>query len=942
MNPNSYNSNNNKCKSRLVIVESPAKCKKIEEYLSEEGEEYTCLASYGHLRELKDLSQIDVQSGYKPRFTECENALKKRQIAKLRGAIQSADEVILATDDDREGEGIAWHLCDMFGLNPLKTKRIVFHEITKSAILFAINNPRTIDMNKVYAQQTRQILDLLVGFKITPTLWKGLCSNKDNPLSAGRCQTPALRLLFNNDLCIREHSTNASASVALETSSSASLETYKVIGYFTSMLLTFDLECKTSMTAPLVEDFLQKSITYTHIFLGCSPTKKTTVSPPIPLTTSQLQQTANSILHIGVKDIMKTAQTLYEGGYITYMRTDSTSFSQTFIEKANEFIVKKWSEKYLNIPTPNSDIHSLSESDTINPKSNIKSNKTKSNKTKSKSDAKESTVVAHEAIRPTDPFLTPEEFYKIHGTNASREYKLYRLIWEHSIASLMASAEMETMTASISAVNECMFKRTCENSTFLGWKIISKSDKLESEYSKEWIYLKSLKTSSPIPYKKMVASVIHEQGPLHYTEAKLVHMLEQMGIGRPSTFSLLVDKIQEREYVKLDTIPPKKINAIEYSLSVGEKTFEKKQIQREIGGEKNKLILQPIGRIVSDFLQTYFSHLLNFEYTKNMESNLDLIAKGLKSSLEVCSECNAEIERCLLAGFGQIHIKKMQYSFDKYHTLLIGRLGPTICFQSDPSSKNTKIYLSLKREYVDSFDMNLFDKIQRNELGLEEIMESLLDKTNIEDITKTKTKINKTKNTNEIFQNKIEDVRENVKENNNNMACHSDSFTKDIGEYNGMKILLKNGRFGLYVSLENIPQPILASLESDSLDTTKKAKNPKEKKEKKPKVKIVKEKIESIKTISLKSAGENRQMDSFTREEIIEYIEGRNPNTNVLREISKNISLRKGPKGNPYLYFKTPELDKPMFYKLKGFMEDPLTCQLSELQEWIKDKYKVY
>jgi len=311
--------------TKLVIVESPAKCKKIESYL---GTGYKCIASFGHIRDLANgLKGIDVQNNFKPTFRLLPG--KSKYIKPLRAAIKKANQVILATDDDREGEAIAWHICKTFNLPVSTTPRIIFHEITKSAIKKAVANPTVIDMNKVNAQQARQILDCLVGFTISPILWANI--SRKSGLSAGRCQTPALRLIYDNQREIN----NAPGRIAYDTT-----------GYFTDKNLEFKLNHHHKNEVEM-GDFLENSVEFKHIYTCSKPSAKKK-QPPLPFTTSALQQKASNILHFSPKRTMTTAQKLYEQGFITYMRTDSRTYSKEFIGKAKKFIVDKWSIKYVN------------------------------------------------------------------------------------------------------------------------------------------------------------------------------------------------------------------------------------------------------------------------------------------------------------------------------------------------------------------------------------------------------------------------------------------------------------------------------------------------------------------------------------------------------------------------------------------------------------------
>ena len=381
----------------LIIVESPAKCKKIEDYL---GYNYKCIASYGHLRTLESLKNIDYANNFKPEFTIIEN--KKQQINKLTKAIQSSSEVYIATDDDREGEAIGWHICELFNLPIETTKRIIFHEVTKSALENAVNNPTTINMNLVYAQQARQILDLIVGFTLSPLLWKHISRKSKQGLSAGRCQSPALKLIYDNQKEINENPGKI---------------TYTINGYFTSNNLMFTLN-KEFDDKEKVEGFLEESINHNHI-IKKDTIKKLSKKPPEPFITSTLQQSCNNEYHISPKETMKICQKLYEEGCITYMRTDSKVYSKEFIKKTKDFINKEYGDKYIS-----SNIDSLSEK-----QKETKKKETKKKKKEDDSKAQE----AHEAIRPTDvnvKSLTSEKF-------TPREKKVYLLIWKNTVKKML-------------------------------------------------------------------------------------------------------------------------------------------------------------------------------------------------------------------------------------------------------------------------------------------------------------------------------------------------------------------------------------------------------------------------------------------------------------------------------------------------------------------------
>ena len=511
----------------LIIVESPSKCKKIEEYL---GPGYKCVPSYGHLRELSSLKNINFENNFEPTYTIIDNAIKKKQIDFLKKEIKSADEVILATDDDREGEAIGWHICKLFNLDVNKTKRIVFNEITESALQKAIKNPTKINMNIVHAQQARQILDLLVGFQVSPMLWKYISKNSENSLSAGRCQTPALRLVYDNQKEINE---------------AKEKEKYNTTGFFTNMNIPFDLTPQGKFdTKDSVIEFLDGSAEFDHIYT-CSKPVIVFKKAPEPFTTSRLQQTASNELHFSPKETMKVCQSLYEGGYITYMRTDSKKYSKEFIASTKDYIIRTHNEKYIN-----ENINNLINTNDV------------------EKDKKDNNLAqeAHEAIRPTNISLKdlPDKL-------DSKEKRMYKLIWDNTLESCMSSASFYSITANILALNNLKFAYTSELINFPGWKIVSK--KYISELNpdnKEYQYLQSIKQNQIIPYKKIISKVTLTNIKSHYTEARLVQLLEEKGIGRPSTFAMLIDKIQERGYVKREDVKGKEISCADFELENGE------------------------------------------------------------------------------------------------------------------------------------------------------------------------------------------------------------------------------------------------------------------------------------------------------------------------------------------------------------------------------------
>jgi DNA topoisomerase-1 len=686
-------------KPTLVIVESPAKCKKIEEYL---GPGYKCVASYGHLRTIPSLKNIDIENNFKPTYTIIDEPIKKKQFEFLRKEIKNAGEVILSSDKDREGEMISFSLIELFNL-PLNTKRITFNEITKSAIMEAIQNPRTIDMNLVYAQQARQILDILVGFKVSPILWKLVTRNKDNALSAGRCQTPALKLIYDNQK---------------EFEQSEEKKVYNTIGYFTNSNLPFDLspQGKIEDESDMI-DFLDESVDFSHIYT-CSRPVKVFKQPPEPFTTSRIQQVASNELHYSPKETMRICQLLYEGGYITYMRTDSKLYSDEFVSSTADYINKTYNSQYFN-------------SNLLN---KLDKNTEKINKSNKKSKKDLLRQEAHEAIRPTHISLQqlPEEM-------DSKEKRMYKLIWQNTLESCMVPASYHSITASVTAPKNMKYNYTSEIIDFPGWKIVENKFNREN---KDYQFLQTIKKDSIMHFKKITSNVTIKGSKMHYTEAKLVQLLEEKGIGRPSTFSSIVDKIQERGYVKKEDIKGREIICKDFELENGE-IFEI-ETKRVFGNEKSKLVIQQLGIIVMEFLDKYFGSLFNYEYTSLMEQSLDKISNGDLVWFDVCSSCNKELDRLVDSVKNET---KFEVQIDENNTYMMGKYGPVIKFVEEKDGKEEITFKPIKK------DLDI-KKIQNGEYELDEMIQT-----------------NKTANQQYM-----------------------------LGQYEGKDLFLRKGKFGLYVA----------------------------------------------------------------------------------------------------------------------------------------------
>ncbi len=555
----------------LVIVESPAKAKTIEKFL---GKEFKVLSSYGHIRDLKKKdSGVDVNKNFEPAYEI--PADKKALVTALKTEAKKADTVWLASDEDREGEAISWHLYEVLKLKPENTKRIVFHEITKTAILKAIEQPRDIDLNLVNAQQARRVLDRIVGFELSPVLWRKVKPS----LSAGRVQSVAVRLIVEREREIQAFKTEASYRVVL------SLEVPDAEGRPTELKAELTRRIKTKEEA---KAFLEacRNARFTIDDIVTRPVKKT---PPPPFTTSTLQQEAARKLGYTVSQTMMLAQRMYESGLITYMRTDSVNLSQYAMHGAREAIGSMMGERYVNL---------------------------RRYQTKTKG-AQE----AHEAIRPT--YM---ENQNIEGT--AQEKRLYDLIWKRTIASQMADAELEKTTAVISLDgSDDQFTATGEVIKFDGFlHVYRESHDDDNESEDESRLLPPLHKGQQPRCTSLVATERFTQRPPRYTEASLVRKLEELGIGRPSTYAPTISTIQQREYVEKGNKEGEE--RIYNILTLKDGRISDTQRGEVVGAEKSKLFPTDIGAVVNDFLTEYFPGILDYNFTANVEKEFDEIAEG--------------------------------------------------------------------------------------------------------------------------------------------------------------------------------------------------------------------------------------------------------------------------------------------------------------------------
>ena len=555
--------------ANLVIVESPAKAKTIEKFL---GEGYTVKSSFGHIRDLakKNLG-IDINNGFQPEYEISDD--KKKVVSELKSLAKKADTVWLASDEDREGEAIAWHLQQALDLKESNTKRIVFHEITKDAILNAIKNPRTVDINLVMAQQARRVLDRLVGFELSPILWKKVAPK----LSAGRVQSVALRLIVD-----REREIMAFTSQPY----------YKVTGEFNPQSLSKTVKIKGALdsnfaTQQEAESFLERC-KEADFYIQKIEKKELSRTPAPPFTTSALQQEASRKLGFSVSQTMRIAQKLYESGLITYMRTDSTNLSDLAINSIKQVITEQYGADYSKI---------------------------RAYKTKSKG-AQE----AHEAIRPTYASnLT------IEGT--PQEKKLYALIWKRAVASQMADAILEKTNMTISANNLAeKFISQGEQVKFDGFLKLYLESKDDDDNEEENQLLPILTEGEALNTLEISATQKFTQKPPRYSEASLVKKLEDLGIGRPSTYAPTITTISQRGYIIKDNREGEERQYTKLTLKKG--AIKSETLTEKTGVEKNKLFPQDIGILVTDFLSNNFENILDYGFTAKVEETFDQVAAG--------------------------------------------------------------------------------------------------------------------------------------------------------------------------------------------------------------------------------------------------------------------------------------------------------------------------
>lgn len=612
----------------LVIVESPAKAKTIEKYL---GADYKVMSSYGHIRDLKKKDfGVDLKT-FEPQYEI--PADKRKVVTELRAQAKKSEAVWLASDEDREGEAISWHLAEVLGLDPKETRRIVFHEITKPAILSAIEHPRHIDLNLVDAQQARRVLDRLVGFKLSPVLWRKVRPS----LSAGRVQSVAVRLIVEREREIQQFKSESSYRVT------AVFEVPASNGSIT--LLKAELN-KRFATRDEAQAFLEKckEATFTIDAITTRPTKR---NPAPPFTTSTLQQEAARKLGFPVAVTMRVAQSLYESGLITYMRTDSMNLSDLCLNSCGPVISSLMGDEYHQRRTYHTHSKGAQE--------------------------------AHEAIRPTDMNRQTIE-------GDTREQRLYELIWKRTIACQMADAKLERTTVNI-AVSETdeMFQATGEVVRFDGFLRVYRESQGDDENANadESKLLPPMNEGEALQRREVVAQQRFSQQPARYTEASLVHKMEELGIGRPSTYAPTISTIQNREYVVKGDAEgtPRSYD----QLTLQSDTISETTQSENVGSNRGKLVPTDIGLVVNDFLMEYFPEIMDYNFTANVEKQFDEVAEGKENWTEMISnfyqDFEPQVERTLNEKT-EHRVGERELGVDpksgKPVSVKIGRFGPVV------------------------------------------------------------------------------------------------------------------------------------------------------------------------------------------------------------------------------------------------------------------------
>lgn len=604
--------------TKLVIVESPAKCQKIQGFL---GPGWKVIASMGHIRALEQsIDAIGLDRDFDPKYEFIKE--KAKAIKQLKEAAADATQVYLASDDDREGEAISYAICLLLKLNHKTTPRAVFHEITEKAVKNAVNSPRSLDMSRVNAQQSRAMLDMMIGFTMSPLLWRYVGPS----LSAGRCQTPALRLVVEREDLITNF--KVSSSWQLNANWVTSQGGLKDAFRFSARM---DDELEDEESALNYMEIVNETPDATIISKDIKPW---TEKAPEPLITSTLQQQASAMFSINPKNCMKIAQRLYEAGHITYMRTDKAVISEEATSEAKKWVTDTYGEDYVAAEKPKEEVKEEKKTKKKPKVAGVKETEAK------EGDGEVKAQEAHEAIRPTHMDLTalPE------GDWTAYDKKVYNLIWQRTIQSVMAPAKGETCKIKIRIENDEDFTWLSQwkCTTFEGWKRAGKvahidEDSDTSEDSKEdaWDKASKMKVGDKVKWTDMKAEPKETKAQGRYTEATLVRELEKFGIGRPSTFASLIATIQDKNYVETKDIPAREVKVKEYNMKPQQWPAEEKELKKKVGAEKNKLVPTDLGRSVLIFMLKHFNDLFDYGFTAQMEKRLDQVAEGLEQWKQV-------------------------------------------------------------------------------------------------------------------------------------------------------------------------------------------------------------------------------------------------------------------------------------------------------------------
>lgn len=726
--------------NNLVIVESPAKAKTIKKFL---GDDFVVKSSYGHIRDLskKNLG-IDVENGFMPEYEV--PADKKKVVSELKKIASQVETVWLASDEDREGEAISWHLSEVLKLDESNSKRIVFHEITKEAITGAIENPRTIDINLVNAQQARRILDRLVGFKLSPLLWKKIKPS----LSAGRVQSVAVKLIVERERDINNFKQGSD---------------YRVYAFFiiNGIEVRSELD-KRFKTKDEAESFLQILIgaEYKIGDLVKKPGKK---SPAPPFTTSTLQQEAGRKLGYSVAQTMKFAQSLYENGHITYMRTDSVNLSSLAINTIKSSIIANYGEEYVKVRKYANKIKGAQE--------------------------------AHEAIRPTFVDSNPQDLGK-------QEQRLYDLVWKRAVASQMSDAKIEkTIITFVDSKETVKFLATGEVVSFDGFlTLYMESTDDENGKDEKSSMLPKVEIGEPVDVKYIEAIEKFDQPPYRFTEASLVKKMEELGIGRPSTYAPTISTIQQRDYVVKESRPAKSrdINIVKLE---GEKV-ESSLKKENYGGDSHKLFPTSMGVVVTDYLADHFNDVLDYNFTAQIESKFDNIALGKIEWNAMIGKFYTGFNKKVEDSLKETENKKWEKEVGKHPdsglpiVLKVGKYGPYASVEGGEKP----VYASLrKNQNIESITLeevlDLF-KLPRN-LGIYEEDDLIVALGKYGPYVKNNGAFYALKKTDDPYEITLERCIELIVEKKN---AKKEEFSRTFDEMPGLQIL--KGRYGPYISYE--------------------------------------------------------------------------------------------------------------------------------------------